>query len=338
MRWSISYNRLNEADQGLLNDIRTYTKGILREVIGSANGRPVAILGTPRHRNLGDSLIWRGELDYVRQAGLRLVYTANHTSFRDEHVRRLPTETVVLCHGGGNLGDRYLIEERFRRHIVASLGMRHQIVVLPQTMSFAETKERDESRAVYSAAPNLTMLLRDDVSLERARLHMPDVHSRFCPDLAFGASVAVRDTAERDGPVVILARDDAEVASSDLSARVNDWRFPPWNELGWKVAQRCEALANLSSPRVSHLWFHWADSLRLHLNVAAVNTQFAEARAVATNRLHGHILACLAGVPHFVADTAEGKVKPIFEKYSGQFTTAHRVPDLATAIECASQF
>lgn len=63
-------NPLNDALR--LDLLRVETRRILAELIGPP-GTPVALLDTPRHRNLGDSLIWQGEVDYLAQLGLDLV-------------------------------------------------------------------------------------------------------------------------------------------------------------------------------------------------------------------------------------------------------------------------
>jgi pyruvyl transferase EpsO len=60
-------------------------------------------------------------------------------------------------------------------------------------------------------------------------------------------------------------------------------------------------------------------------------------RVVITDRLHGHVLATLLGLPHCVMDSQYGKVRALWD------TWTHEVPDavwcdtLGEAIERASE-
>lgn len=58
------------------------------------------------------------------------------------------------------------------------------------------------------------------------------------------------------------------------------------------------------------------------------------ARVVITDRLHAHELATLLGIPHVVLDNANGKVRSIFEAWTGRSGLAHwaETSDEAVAI------
>ena len=60
--------------------------------------------------------------------------------------------------------------------------------------------------------------------------------------------------------------------------------------------------------------------------------------AVATNRLHVHVFCAMHGIPHFVADNSYGKIRQIFQDYSGAFSTARWCGSLSEAMAEAERY
>jgi pyruvyl transferase EpsO len=54
---------------------------------------------------------------------------------------------------------------------------------------------------------------------------------------------------------------------------------------------------------------------------------------VVTDRLHGHLLACLARRPNVVLDNVDGKVGAYFDSWSGALGFTKRAADARTAFE-----
>ena len=321
-------------DHRYLAELRRRTLDALGPVLGRE--RDVVLLGTPRHRNLGDALIWAGGLGYLESLGNRVVHHGDSGRYRDEHSKTFPADAILVLHGGGNLGDRYPSEEGFRRHVVRTLGHR-EIVVLPQTMGYRDPAAERAAYADYRSADHLTIFLRDEPSLTKARTRMPDVRWSYCPDVAFGAPITPTGPSA-GGRVAVVARNDDERAEGDVNVTSeSDWQISRPNQIVWQVAMAIGRIERrLPSPRRPSAAVRAANRVLLELNVGAARHQYDGAAAVATNRLHAHVLACLLGIPHFVADTADGKVAPIFREYSGGFSTAHFAESLSAAIRSAA--
>jgi exopolysaccharide biosynthesis protein PssK len=55
-----------------------------------------------------------------------------------------------------------------------------------------------------------------------------------------------------------------------------------------------------------------------------------------TDRLHGHIVAMLMGVPHVLVDNSYGKLRRFHETWTSDSTITYWAEDLDSALELAS--
>lgn len=328
---------LNTTDTALLSDIRRQTQATLRNVLGDSP-KEVILLDTPRHRNLGDSLIWRGTLDYLHGLGHKLIHQSDWGRHRDEDLRKFPGDAVVLLQGGGNFGDLYPLHDEFRRHVITTFPQR-RIVVLPQTVHYTNEATAAAAIGQYRRGENLSVLLREQASIEFAEKALTGMDVRFCYDLALGAQIDKEETPGGDG-VLVLARNDGEQAASsgvDYHAW-QDWTFRPLNQAAYKSAIGVGALYKRAPTWLQSRMYESsqrANSAILHLNIDAAVTQFMRKDAVATDRLHAHVLSLLLGIPHAVTDNSYGKISSIYKDYTGQFSSVRWADDLNEAVEIA---
>lgn len=331
--------RLLPSDRDYLEKLRGETRGLLREVLGSG-GRDVVFLDAPTYRNFGDSLIWEGSLRYLRELGFKVRYTADIRRFRDEDLRKVPGDAIIVLEGGGNLGDLWPTCEEFRQHIVKTYPQR-RIVIMPQSIHFEDSEALERSAAGYRRGENLTVLLRESRSIEIAREHFRDVDVRFCYDAALGVRVPELPVARQKAGPVIIARGDKESRPDDAAFLAQhageDWRASRSNQMVWdRMVWFKNYYAHLphqvqDQTRAPHLPY---DVMR-GLNVAAAIRQLDGAPVVVTNRLHGHVLAALLGISHVVTDNSYGKISGIFHEYTNGFSTAHWAESLSGALEVA---
>ena len=66
---------------------------------------------------------------------------------------------------------------------------------------------------------------------------------------------------------------------------------------------------------------------RLRRGVRVLST----GRVVVTDRLHGHILALLLGIPHVVTDTAQGKISAFVEAWTADSNLVRTARDFPSA-------
>jgi pyruvyl transferase EpsO len=333
-----------------LEQIRDRTAGILGRAIGEA--RDVAVLDAPNQRNVGDSLIWEGELRYLERLGLRIRYVSDLHGFDAADLRRaLPRGGVVLLHGGGNFGDLWVGHQKHREALAMELTD-YRIVQLSQSIFFGDESRAAEANRIIGAHPDFRLLIRDNLSMERAASLLPDIERTYCPDMALGYepdTARVRDRPQNE--VLVIARADKEAASglnhvpsdwlAPLALRVTDWGLHRTDPFGWRVARRVARLQHkfvaarrkLRVPIPTLPQFVVQRAIR-HINASNVHSAvelYAAARVVVVDRLHAHVLAMLLGIPHVMLDNNYRKLGAVFDDYTGQFSTASYCTELDEA-------
>ncbi|WOF22359.1 polysaccharide pyruvyl transferase family protein [Microbacterium betulae] len=341
---------LNQQDSDHLAKLRTETKNTLRETIGDT--RHVAIIDAPNQRNVGDSLIWEGELAYLTQLGYEISYVCDLNSYDPKDVRRrLPKGGTVLLHGGGNFGDLWPGHQALRERAVADLHD-YRIVQLSQSVYFSDDERARAANRVLGAHPDFRVLLRDTLSLQRASRLLPDLNCTFCPDMALGYSPRLPDGVAREPrEVLVIARADKESASglrsidSDWAApyelHVTDWGLHASDPLGWKAARlvarfnhKIVAVRRRLHVPLPSLPQRLLQRVVLYINARNADSAlrlYAQARAVVVDRLHAHVLSVLLGIPHVMLDNNYRKLGAVFDDYTGEFTTARYSLDLDDA-------
>lgn len=283
---------------------------VLQRTIGEvlqpllAPARSVAVLGFPNYANVGDSAIWLGTMACLRALGItRPCYVCEDTTYVRERLAERVGGGVILLQGGGNLGDLWERHQIFREAVIDAFPDT-PIVQLPQSIHFEGRAALARARAVFDRHPNLTLLVRDQQSLTIARNEFR-APSLLCPDMAFGLGWLERPVAVRRA-VVWLARSDSESASTSRApagAGVEpvDWlseRIPALLLARW--------LGRRGLLRVPLSWsYDWLARQRLQRGCRMLS----RGRVVITDRLHGHILCTLLGIPHVLLDNTYGKIR-----------------------------
>ena len=251
-------------------------------------GEAYALVDFPDHPNVGDSAIWLGEMACLHHIGAGgPAYICRWDDFDEAALRDACPHGPILIHGGGNLGDIWPHHQHFRETILARFRDR-RVVQLPQSIHFRDEAQRDRFAKVVAEHPDFHLHVRDTASLALAERHF-DCPTTLAPDSAFGLGALPRPV-EADCACLMLLRSDAERAERDdaplsgiRGSVMLDWLEEP------PVATD-DPLAR-SRSRVER-------GLRL----------LARGETVVTDRLHGHILALLLGIPHVVLDNDYGKV------------------------------
>jgi pyruvyl transferase EpsO len=259
-------------------------------------GATYALVDFPDHANVGDSAIWLGELAMLREVtGRDPVYVSTWHDFNEAAFRRACPAGTLFLHGGGNLGDIWPHHQHFREMVLAAIRDR-AVVQLPQSIQFRDPATARRFAALATGHPAFVLHVRDRRSLEWTRRHV-NCPTSLAPDSAIAMGRQARGTAEC--PVLMLLRSDDEQrdhgGSPQPQAVTVDWLTDdPGLPAGLDVAV-CERQAQA---RVSR-------GLRL----------LSRGEVVVTDRLHGHILATLLGIPHVVLDNDYGKISAYREAW-----------------------
>jgi exopolysaccharide biosynthesis protein PssK len=289
----------------LIAELQRRIADVLRPLL--ADTRAVALVGFPNYANVGDSAIWLGTLECLRVLGIAPPrYVCDAANYSRRRLAQHLGDGTILLQGGGNLGDVWEEHQRFRETVIAAFPD-NPIVQLPQSIWFRDRAALARARQVFDRHPNLTLLLREPQSLAIAA---NELHARslLCPDMAFRLGALPRPTATQ--ALVWLARSDAEAAAASqvpMGAAVKpvDW-----------LTERAPAL--LLARRLGRHGllpassYDWLARRRLRRGTRLLGA----GRVVITDRLHGHILCLLLGIPHVLLDNRYGKVRSFHEAWT----------------------
>jgi exopolysaccharide biosynthesis predicted pyruvyltransferase EpsI len=283
-------------------------QSVLRSALGGA--RDVALLDFPNYPNVGDSLIWLGQLAALRTLGVRIRYiaTAESFSWRELH-RRLPQHAPILFSGGGNLGDQYPRIQDFRTRVLRESSQR-PFVQLPQSIHFRSEFEAAGFFETVRRHCAATLLVRDRESATLATSF--GVQALLCPDAAF--CLGPIPAPEAAQPHVFLLRTDEEKTSrfdyllAERHGYAVDWIRVPHPGVH-------STLCNLTFVAESRRMFPLVApflgliySILPRARFAFGKQLLAQGEVLVTDRLHGHILATLLGMPNVLLDNSYGKL------------------------------
>ncbi len=289
-------------------------------------GARVAFLNFPNHRNAGDDAIWLGGEEVLARQGRRIAYRAAWNSLSPRRLdKALGSDGWIVLSGGGNFGDLYPGGQQALRARVLHEWRDRPILQLPQSIHFGDPAAREAMGTLVGDHGGMTILCRDQASLDIAREW--DATVAFCPDLAF--LVGPFDRPEPKVDVVWLGRGDGERLfdrpdpADDLW--IDDWLgdtdvdgdLPVSRDLA-RARRRVGKYVGFD-PAGTHYVDHPLYSRLGSSGFRAVAEGWVDrgvailgrGRVVVTDRLHAHVLAWLAGVPSVVLDNSYGKVRGV---------------------------
>lgn len=282
----------------------------------------VAIFDVPVHRNVGDLFILAATRHLLNDLGCRVVYASGVRDYHPAAARRAITpDTIIVGLGGGNFGDLYPKYQTLRERVVGDFPG-HRIAVLPQTIDFRDARVLERSADRLRRHHDLRIAARDAASLGIARRFTPqtallaDIVDVIGPAVVeasdrVGSGVVARRLLSSDGTLMLLRRDHERSQAGDGQRGV-DWGdlFPGFvTRLAMAAAVMPVAPASLSS-RLHGVWAALATTMLV--DAVAIARQ---ASRVVTDRLHGAIVARIAGRPVTLLDNRYGKPAAYYDAW-----------------------
>lgn len=293
---------------------------ILLDLIGN---RPLHYVDLPIHGNIGDLLIMLGTLAFFERHHLSPKISA--PAFAYEAGWIAPGDTVVF-HGGGNFGDLYAeYGMQGLREYIASNYRDNRIIVLPQTLYFSSEAAMQQSAAIFRSHPDVHLCVRDMASYDIALNFTDKVY--LLPDMAHQLYRLTPQQSvphgQQQGALRISRTDDEKADTVDLQGldivATTDWPMVVGDSEHriehFRRAMRGFYKYGMGRPANKLLSGLWADYSR-HL-VGRATQLFAAHEHVVTDRLHGHILACLMDKPNTVLDNSYGKNSSYVNAWTG---------------------
>ena len=268
------------------------------------------LLDVPYIRNVGDHLILKGELDFLRDCGRACKGLFPKKTFA---FPKIPAGDVLLVQGGGNLGDIWPTHQKFVNGLVAKYP-KNRIVVFPQSVCFQDMGLLAETQVVWACHPDLVVCARDRASYDFLRENFQKTRVLLVPDMALYADVSdCADRRQGGSGMLLLARLDKERRSAETVTEIQQTvlcETRDWPTMG----SQDDRYARLR--RVVRLFSRWPAVVRAYYRYAyhpSVIRRGVESLCpydtICTTRLHGLILSLLLGKREiWFLDNSYGKI------------------------------
>jgi pyruvyl transferase EpsO len=300
----------------------------------------VALVDYPEYANVGDSLIWLGQIALFERLQKKVVYVDAAWHSDDTALRAAVAKgAAIVIMGGGNFGTLWPHHQRFREHLLQTFAAA-TIIQMPQSIYFDNGAALAQTQRVIAACKNFHLLVRDYPSLDFARANFAAA-IELCPDSAFFLGALTAAPADLD--IIFLRRSDKEslmpvdaelLARSNLDIEVTDWLQ---QNAGERLLQKISRglirfkILNNTSRLTLHL-YNLLARIRARRGIKII----ARGHCVITDRLHAHILSILLGRENLVLDNSNGKVFAFYEAWTQRWLSAHKAASAEEAFELAS--
>lgn len=295
---------------------------IISQSLSPLIDRDYVLLDVPFHENVGDTLIWQGELDFLSNCTHKCILTSSvvnkEFSFSDD--------VLILFQGGGNFGDMWPMHHRYRKTIIER-HPNNPVIIFPQSVCYLDESLLKEDIVFFSKFPNVTICARDKISKAFLDQYFKCNTILLVPDMAFMINIGrYKKKKQIAGSSLYCKRNDSEFSECQnfsqfpLNTVLRDWLFP----YGKKIERECYwvcRLANSIDIRIgTHLydkigkWFfeHRFKNAQLKYAIDFISPY----ESIYTTRLHVAILSILLGKKKIVMfDNCYGKLSSLYHTW-----------------------
>lgn len=290
--------------------------------------RDYVLLDIPDHDNIGDNLIWEGELEFLKNVKFQKRYECSLTFFEQ---KRIPNNSIILFHGGGNFGDIYPVVNEFRREVIKN-NLDKKIIIFPQTIHYNSKANLEKDAKIINQHSNLTLCTRDRKSYNLALENFTNAKVLLLPDMAFCIDFQSLRTNSEERKVLVMDRKDGEKVSLDLG-NIGEYDLLDWPTFNTtkeeryrkirydrrldKIAKVFQKLPILSMLVDSRYGLKTRKGREDYIRKGV--EFFNEYNTIYTTRLHGLILGILMGKDMKVLDNSYGKLTSFVEAWLSDF-------------------
>lgn len=302
-------------------DKKRQLEAIVYDRIAPLIDRDYMLMGLPYYTNIGDTLIWDGEIEFLKRLKKKCVGTCAWNRYPATPIEN---DAVILITGGGYFGD--LWRDAWQEVLdFISLNRDKKIIILPQTIYYQSEQLREKDATLLGECPNLTICVRDKVSLELAHRYFKNP-SILVPDMAFCMSEKLLRKYSRLEPKhrnLLFSRTDKEKPvipeGVPADADVHDWLSMegrrPWQadfERGKVWAYRLGRVSkSLREKALEKVYYH---IFRRSLTRDGLE-QLSSYRRIYTTRLHAMILGTMLGRDVRMIDNKFGKLSSYYDTW-----------------------
>ncbi|CAN5460706.1 polysaccharide pyruvyl transferase family protein [soil metagenome] len=327
-----------------------------------------ALLDYPEHQNIGDHLLWIASILYLEKTrSVQIGYVSSLHNFSSARLKKEIDRGQIVFAGGGSFGDLWPAHQQFREDVIAS-HHDNSIIILPQSIYFQNEQNLQRAAAIFNAHPDLTMFVRDQQSYDLATKTFTSCKVFKAPDMVFAlCDLELPKYATKiSQKLLYLHRNDAEL-NSNLNVPLAD--LPPTKHENWfafeeKYSEKHKFFQGTPSvwkiPGTARLYReYWQRRLRdpalwksrrlwkrkhaMSELIGAKDTQTQNSwllvhdaicqlkrfPLVLTDRLHGHILSVVLGIPNVFLPNSYGKNERFYDEWTHAIPSCKYVDNAA---------
>ena len=325
---------MKNSNREKINNLQSIIRNTLEPLINN----DFLLLDIPNHRNIGDSLIWKGEQMFFQDLKHNCLGEYNRNTFDFNDVKN--EKINLLLHGGGNFGDIYRTSQDFRFKVLEQFP-NNRIILLPQTVYYNDHDLLKIDLERMSKHKNLFLCVRDNVSLKMLQPYFDNERLFLLPDMAFFINIDnnIKSNLLKK-EVLYMDRVDIEATErindsilnrivKDSKVSYSDW--PTYNKsfgfltkiqsfLEYKEGSLSKIFKKIP---ILNLLVDNAYGLKRRNGVNFYTDQGIEFinkyDVVLTTRLHGLILSVLLDKEIYVIDNSYGKCRTFYDAWLSDF-------------------
>jgi exopolysaccharide biosynthesis predicted pyruvyltransferase EpsI/glycosyltransferase involved in cell wall biosynthesis len=261
------------------------------------------LIGSEDFWNLGDHHIAISEIEYLQDI-LPDYAIVEITASQYFAVNRLlpfiiKKKDLVCLHGGGNIGNYYMVAEQIRRDFLNKFP-KNEKVIFPQTIHYdyseAGRVELATDQSIINKSKNLTLCLREHLSYELAKKYF-NCNVILAPDIVLYSNYIKKFNYNRIGATVILRTDVEGILSQQDKQLIEKVVKQYANDAQYIDTQLIVDINVYDRKEV----------------VEEYVSKIAKSEFVITDRLHGMVFCAITQTPCIVLPNYNHKVAGVYE-------------------------
>lgn len=281
-------------------------KSIIESTLTPLIDRDYWLLEIPYYTNIGDTLIWQGELDFLKQIPFK-----NKGMFPLESFRypQISSHDLIIFQGGGNFGDLWTKHHDFKMRVVEHYP-NNEFLFLPQTVYFQDENNMKQC-AEFLSHYKVTICARDQYSYDLLKKNFSN-SILLVPDMAFCMNISKWKSDFKSTRKLLLKRIDAELKETTALKELEkgDFDISDWptmydkglmNRIMYKTKQKKMRTYTPWAMNLFCRYFYRPYLIRT--GVAFINSH----AQIYSTRLHGAILSLLLEKDTVFIDNSYGK-------------------------------
>lgn len=258
--------------------------------------KKIIIMGIPHHGNLGDNAIALAEEQmvekYFQNSEVIKLPEKNLIEYAKNIKEDINDEDLILLHGGGNIGDTYMVPEEGRRFIIENFP-NNRIIVFPQTAFFDSEEELEKSKKIYNNHKKLVIMAREEKSYNLMKKVFDKCQIILTPDIVMSMKQTLN--LPRKDILFLFRQDKEQTLKLQEQEKIKEIITEKYGKYILTDMHLGEDVTDMEGEK----------------RINALKDKFEEfnkAKLVITDRLHGMIFAAITETPCVVFGSYTHKI------------------------------